>query len=202
MSSIKNDKDFNKDIKDLINYIETLKYPSNPERITKEEIIEIFKLIKKKNNYLYNLLRKIKLNIYIINEESKEYNTCVIPSINCNEYKIVCTYMKEDSPTNSGYPIYTFIYNIGLILLWSLNNNYQDILQKFITAMRPYTNGLKTSSIDAQTLFADSFFMYLVNETKYNKNNPFKNVDQIIYDKLKLYFDNLLESEVSKDVNI
>ena len=202
MSSIKNEKDFNKDIKNLINYIETLKHPCNPERITKEEIIEIYKLIKKKNNYIYNLLRKIKLNIYIINEESKEYNTCVIPSINCNEYKIVCTYMKEDSPTNSGYPIYTFIYNIGLILLWSLNKDYQDILQKFITAMRPYTNGLNTSSIDAQTLFADSFFMYLVNETKYNKNNPFKNVDRIIYDKLKLYFDNLLESEVSKDVNI
>ncbi|MCI9281239.1 MAG: hypothetical protein HFI49_03160, partial [Bacilli bacterium] len=102
----------------------------------------------------------------------------------------------------SGYPIYTFIYNIGLIILWSLNKDYQDILQKFIAAMQPYTNGLNTSSIDAQTLFADSFFMYLVNETKYNKNNSFKNVDRIIYDKLKLYFDNLLESEVSKDVNI
>lgn len=202
MSSILNEKDFNKEINDLIHYIETLKYPSNIERITEKEIIEIFKFIKKRNYSVYNILKKLKIEIYIVNEESSEYNTHTIPSTSYNNYKIVCTYMKEESPLNEGYPIYTFIYNIGLILLWDLNKEYQDILQDFIAAMQPYTNSLNINSLDLPILFANSFFMYLVDGTKYNKYNPFKKVDRVIYNKLKLYFDNLLERKVKKDVNI
>lgn len=196
MADILSKHSFNEKMSDIINYLDTLIPYQNPERISSDDISEIFKFIKKRSSLFYEILKTVQLDIYLLDLASIEFNSTVIPYSNCKNFKIICTHMQSDTPQNEGYPIYIFIYLLGVILNWVAENHFSNILEEFLEEMKPYTNGLSSSSLDARILFADSFAMYLVKDTKYDKFNPYRNVDTKIYDMLKVYFDDLLERMV------
>lgn len=190
-----NCENLNRKISNIIEFYESFNENVDSTIITKEEIDETFKFLKNKHYIFYKLLKKIDLQIYLINYVSLEFNSSCIPTTNLQELIIICSYMRDKRI----HPVYSFLYLMGLILGVIVTNQWQMIPDNFLEAMMPYTKGLTKDNLDSIILFADSFALYLMHNTEYEKYNHFHGlISDDIYHKLNNYFDTLLEQTNEK----
>ena len=196
LNDIQNESNFFKKVSEILDLLKKFSYIKYNERISKHEIIEIFKYLKKEKTMFYKIIKSKKLVIYLLDETSNESNSSVIPTLNITGYLILCSNMRKKE--KKGYAIYVFFFLLGQILNWTISKSHGVVPDSFLIAMLPYTKALKKNDPDACILFADSVAMYLMHDSKYDEYNPFLKVDNVVYQKIKIYFDKLLEEEVAK----
>ncbi len=196
LQDITNEVSFRDKMPKLIQYVGTLEAFENLERITVLEIQDIFSFLKKHSPLFYKILQSLTLHIYLLDDASTEFNAAVVPCVDCKSFFLICTHMMKNTPRKLGYSIYTFFYLLGTVLYYISTMERVETLSEFIDAMRFYFGDLSSTSKDLPILFADCFVMYLLHDTEYDFYNPFCQASVDIYDKLQIYFDNLLKKEV------
>ncbi len=167
--------DFNVIIGFLKEKLSNFKTKNKTSRITEEEIELCFKLIINKFPEFESILNKIGINILLFNASHKLYNSECTHSVDFNSFQIESYYLKNnDEYKNKGVnPIYVFLHEVGHIVCWLRTRQKDTFPESFIKEAIMYS-GLTSDNKDAYEVYADSFSIAVLHDSKFSQYNPFQ----------------------------
>lgn len=189
---IKSEEKVNSTLESIISIFDEMVYEEKTTCIKAEEIKEIFEYIKSNYSSLYEILTKLNLKIFIVDIYNyQSYSSC-IPSNNFIDFSILCFNVKIDKFPKSNV-IYEFLYQLGLIFCFVAEKYIKNISDIFVQIISQVINTPDSSKISSKQIFADFFAMNIMNDSKYQKYNPFNQFGSKFYTGLSNYFNHLFD---------
>ncbi len=184
-----NTKNFVKSLKFGESFLKNFTKKNNTTRITKKDIKYDFKILQDKFSLYYDFFMKKKFKIYLLDYVDKGFNSSCIPVEN-KEMVFLCTYFSDiKSYLNKEINgIYMFFYLLGSALYFAIDFKSPDYFNIFLKMMN---FKLTVDNPDFKVVFADSFAMYILYYANLEEYNYFRNINIQVYEKLKIFFDEL-----------
>ena len=172
---IETTQDFDLIIGFIKEVMSNFKTKNKTARITEEEVELCFKLIMNKFPEFESILNKIEINILLFNASHKLYNSQCTHSVEYNRFQVESFYLKDDNEYNNEgvNPIYVFLHEIGHIVCWLSTRKNNVFPERFIKEATMYS-GLTSDNNDAYEVYADSFSIAVLHDSKHSQYNPFQ----------------------------
>lgn len=179
-------KDFNKTVSSIKCFLNDITDEYENSLVAESDIKEVFNFIKHEKKYLYELLTKIDINIYLFKNAENNFNSLFVPSHDFNRFDLLCFCIKKDSCEDFLVtPILYFVHKIGLIICTLITKEYMKVPKSFIKFMEKHSPDKNFDIL----FFAYLFAVYLLNDTKYEKTLLFNNFSNSFYESINTYFD-------------
>lgn len=192
-----NQDNFTDKIKELQDVLDEFTDTQKTKIIKKPEITTVFNTICEKFPNFENILHNVCIEILILRETNKNYNSLCYPDSDFIGFKILCLYMKDDKEYKDGTtnPIYVLLHELGHVINWYITKEKKKVPDSFFKVVGKHNTSLKPENPLALEVFADSFAMAVMHNTELDKYNPFNNIiDEEVFIGLENYFQNIFNN--------